>query len=232
MCGRIGQFSAWQSYVEALEAFRSANAVIDDHRPRFNAGPGTRIGVAYPEGEMRPVWWGYRPHWAIARKVPQMINARADKIESATWKPMLKTGRVIVPIDCWYEWIKTEDGKKQPYLLRPKDQKPLFLAGLTNVKVEADSGMRSPEAGGGLVDGVVIVTDASDQGMVDIHDRRPVALSEQDANTWLDSHTPLELAAEIARDGSRPVDEFEWYEVSRELNDARHDGPALIEPSK
>ena len=111
MCGRIGQFSAWQSYVEALEAFRSAHSLIDDHRPRYNAGPGTRIGVAYPEGQMRPVWWGYRPHWAVARKIPQMINARADKIESATWKPMLKAGRVIVPVDCWYEWIKDEDGK-------------------------------------------------------------------------------------------------------------------------
>ncbi|WP_320534338.1 SOS response-associated peptidase family protein [Robbsia andropogonis] len=123
--------------------------------------------------------------------------------------------------------IKAEDGKKQPYLLRPKDQKPLLLAGMTNVTVEADSGMRSPEAGA-LVDGVVIVTDASDQGMVDIHDRHPVALNEQDANTWLDSQTPLELAAEIARHGSRAVNEFEWYEVSRELNNARHDSPELV----
>jgi len=228
MCGRIGQFSAWQSYVEALQAFRSAHSVIDDHRPRYNAGPGTRIGVAYPEGQMRPVWWGYRPHWAVTRKIPQMINARADKIESATWKPMLKAGRVIVPVDCWYEWIKDEDGKKQPYLLRPKDQAPLFLAALTNVKVQSDSGMRSPEAGA-LVDGVVIVTDASDQGMVDIHDRRPVALSAKDANSWLDMETPPELAAEIARHGSRPVNEFEWYAVSRGLNDARHEGPELIE---
>ncbi|WP_347558601.1 SOS response-associated peptidase [Robbsia sp. KACC 23696] len=232
MCGRIGQFSAWQSYVAALEAFRHAHAVIDDHRPRFNAGPGTRIGVAYPDGQMRPVWWGFRPHWAVARKIPQMINARGDKIESATWKPMLKAGRVIVPVDCWYEWIKADDGKKQPFLLRPKDLAPLYLAGLTNVKVEGDSGPRAPDDGGGMVDGVVIVTDASDEGMVDIHDRRPVALTAKDANLWLDPDTPFELAAEIARTGTRSVEEFEWYEVSRELNDARHDGPALIEPKE
>ena len=71
---------------------------------------------------MRPVWWGYRPHWAVARKIPQMINARADKIESATWKPMLKAGRVIVPVDCWYEWIKDEDGKKTA--ISPTTERP------------------------------------------------------------------------------------------------------------
>lgn len=54
-CGRIGQFSAWQSYVEALEAFREATAVIERYPPRFNAGPGTRIGVAYSDGTMRSV---------------------------------------------------------------------------------------------------------------------------------------------------------------------------------
>ncbi|WP_429500941.1 SOS response-associated peptidase family protein (plasmid) [Robbsia andropogonis] len=105
MCGRIGQFSAWQSYVEALEAFREATAVIERYPPRFNAGPGTRIGVAYSDGTMRSVWWGYRPSWAVQRKIPQMINARGDKITTATWRPLLKAGRVIVPVDCWYEWL-------------------------------------------------------------------------------------------------------------------------------
>ena len=225
MCGRIGQFSAWQSYIEALKVFR--HIVTTDHRPRFNVGPGTRAAVIRPDGSIGEVWWGYRPHWAVARKVPQMINARGDKIGGATWKPLLKSHRVIVPADCWYEWIKAEDGKKQPYLLRPRDGAPLFLAGLCNVDGDGESGPR-PE--GGMVDGMVIVTDKSDAGMVDIHDRRPVALSAADAALWLDVDTPVELATQIAQDGARPVDDFEWYEVSREVNDARHDGPELITP--
>lgn len=40
----------------------------------------------------------------------------------------------------------------------------------------------------------------------------------------------IERAAEIVRSCSRPGDQFEWYPVSRELNDARHDGPTLIRP--
>ena len=143
MCGRIGQFSAWQSYIEALALFRDAASSIEENRPRFNVGPGTKILTIYPDGIIRYVWWGFRPHWAIARKVPQMINARADKITGSAWKPMLKSGRVIIPCDSWYEWVKDDDGKKQPYLLHAKDKGSLFLAGLTNVKDEDSSGPRN-----------------------------------------------------------------------------------------
>lgn len=223
MCGRIGQFSAWQSYIEALKIFRSV--ATDDGGPRFNIGPGTRLSIIRPDGSSGELWWGYRPHWAVARKIPQMINARADKIVSATWKPLLKSYRVIVPADCWYEWLKAPDGKKQPYLLRASDGTPLFFAALCSVSVNEASGPR-PETG--TVDGMVIVTDKSDAGMIDIHDRRPVALTAEDAALWLDSDTSLELAAQIAQNGARPISDFEWFEVSRELNDVRHDGPDLI----
>jgi len=230
MCGRIGQFSAWQSYVEALALFRDiASSDLEDY-PRYNVGPGTKTLVVFPDGSVRRVWWGFRPQWAVARKIPQMINARGDKITGSTWKPMLSSGRVIIPADCWFEWIKADDGKKQPFLLRAKDTRPLFLAGLTNVRSDGNSGPRDAAEGVGLIDGVVIVTDASDAGMVDIHDRRPVALTADDARHWLDSDTTTEHAAEIARMASRPIDDFQWFKVSREVNDARHDGPELVDP--
>jgi putative SOS response-associated peptidase YedK len=233
MCGRIGQFNAWQSYVDALDLVRETERIlVGEHTPRYNVGPGTRPVIIDGDSSMRRIWWGFRPHWAVNRKIPQIINARGDKIESATWKPLLKTGRVIVPADCWYEWIKDEDGKKTPFLLRAKGGTPLFFAALTNVKQGKDSGPRSPEDGAGMVDGVVIVTDKSDQGMVDIHDRRPVALTADDAKLWLDPDTTVDLAASLARDAARPVKQFEWFKVSRAVNDARHDGPELVQPTE
>ncbi|MGI4982746.1 MAG: SOS response-associated peptidase [Janthinobacterium lividum] len=226
MCGRIGQFSPWQVYANP---FGGDLAMPPDARPRFNVGPGTRALVLRADGTPQRTWWGYRPHWAVDRNVPQMINARADKIVSATWKPLLRSGRVIVPADCWYEWVKDEAGK-QPYLLRSRDGVALFLAGLTNVKPDGVSGPRDAAQGAGMVDGVVIVTDAADAGMVDIHDRRPVALTAADAQHWLDPDTTVEHAAEIARTASRSIEDFEWFKVSRAVNDARHDSPDLIQP--
>ena len=65
---------------------------------------------------------------------------------------------------------------------------------------------------------------------MDIHDRRPVAMSAADAQLWLDPYTTVEHAAEMARSAARPVSEFDWYKVGREVNDARHDNPAVIVP--
>lgn len=48
-------------------------------------------------------------------------------------------------------------------------------------------------------DGFVIITADSDQGMVDIHDRRPVVLSPEHAREWVDPETTPERAAEIAK---------------------------------
>ena len=46
--------------------------------------------------------------------------------------------------------------------------------------------------------GFVIVTEDSERGMVDIHDRRPVVLEAPDALRWMDPVTPVEEAAHIA----------------------------------
>lgn len=133
---------------------------------------------------------------------------------------------MIVLADSWYEWIAAAE-KKQPYLLRARDRKPLFLIALTNVKAGEAGGVGEGE---GVVDGVVTVTEASDSGAVDVHDRRPVALNADDARLWLDPDTTVELAAELARIGCRPVENFEWYPVSREVNRIGNDSAYLIEP--
>ena len=62
--------------------------------------------------------------------------------------------------DGWYEWVKdpNEPKKKQPYFIRLKSQAPMFFAALAQVHPGFE-----PHEG----DGFVIITAASDQGMVD-----------------------------------------------------------------
>ena len=230
MCGRIGQYSTSNLYVETLGLPVHAKAPDDEERPRYNVGPGTCIRSISSTGAVLQAWWGFRPHWAVERKVPQLINARADKITGATWKPMLRNGRIVIPADNWFEWVLAKDKKKQPYLLRSKDGHPLFLAGLSNLKPGDVGGPRDAERGVGTTDGIVIVTDASDAGMVDIHDRRPVALTAADARLWLDPDTTVDLAAELARTAARPIEDFTWYPVSREVNRIGNESSDLIKP--
>ena len=80
--------------------------------------------------------------------------------------------------------------------------------------------------------GFVIVTQDSEGGMVDIHDRRPVVLKPEDAWRWMDLETPVEEAAHIAQSRSLSTEEFTWWRVSREVNraDPHNDRKELLEP--
>lgn len=77
-------------------------------------------------------------------------------------------------------------------------------------------------------DGFVIITADSDQGLVDIHDRRPAVLSPEHAREWVDPETTPERAAQIAKGCCRPSEEFTWYEVSKDVGNIRNQGPPLI----
>ncbi len=218
MCGRYSRAQRDLFYVEPLMS-ELAYSDPDIFTPSWNVAPGTAQPVIYPDGP-RLERWGYRPAWAVARKVPMMVDARLDKAGSGTWKSMWKSNRVIVPADGWYEWIAEEAGK-QPYFIRPIDGEPLFFAGLSSVRPggEAHEG-----------DGYVIVTDASEAGMLDVHDRRPLVLSAQDARQWLSPSTTFEEALALATDLGTPVEAFRWFPVSKGVNKAGNDDPSFNEP--
>jgi putative SOS response-associated peptidase YedK len=148
-------------------------------------------------------------------------NAR---IETAATKPyfrhMFREGRVIVPADGWYEWTG-EKGHKQPWYIHRKDDAPLFLAAITNYRPYTHQEKEI---------GMVIVTAAADEGLVDVHDRRPVVFGADDARIWMDNRLPAEQADLLARNRSLPPESFEWYQVSADVNNAKHNEPYLIEP--
>lgn len=76
--------------------------------------------------------------------------------------------------DVWYELVKDRDDpkKKQPYFIHLKSQAPMFFA----AQAEVHPGLEHHEG-----DGFVIITAASDQGIVDIQDRHPVVFSPEHA---------------------------------------------------
>ncbi|SDV49842.1 SOS response-associated peptidase [Chitinasiproducens palmae] len=141
-----------------------------------------------------------------------MINARLDKAQTSTWKALFRSGRCIVPADGWYEWV-AERGRKQPYYIQPNDAAPLFFAGLSSV---ADDHAAEPPAG--TVDGFVIVTDAAAGGMLDVHDRRPLVLSPQEAQAWLDPATTFDEATHIANNARTRPEDFHWFRVTPQVN--------------
>ncbi|MDC6538665.1 SOS response-associated peptidase family protein, partial [Pseudomonas syringae] len=169
------------------------------------------------------VRWGWEPFWAKGKR-PAPINARVETVMTGKFfKELWPTGRAVAPANGWFEWVKDPDDpkKKQPYFIRLKSKKPMFFAALAQVH-------RGLEPHDG--DGFVIITSASDSGMVDIHDRRPVVLTAEDARAWLDSETTPQKAEALAKEHCRIVDDFEWFPVDRAVGNVRNQGPELIQP--
>ncbi|WP_237173061.1 SOS response-associated peptidase family protein [Paracandidimonas lactea] len=66
-------------------------------------------------------------------------------------------------------------------------------------------------------------------GMMDLHDRRPVALLLDDALAWLDPETPIDAAFELLST-PRPESAFQWWQVTRAMGNSRHQNPLANEP--
>ena len=211
MCGRIDQNENPRLY---LNSIGWTDAAIDSEATaRSNVPPGTYVPVLHMlDGQRRvdDTFWSYRPAWAAAatptpgkKRIPIAINAKVEKLMGAYWKPLLRAGRGIVCASGWYEWTG-EKGSKQPWHIRRKDGEPLFLLALANFGPFKENREES---------GFVLVTADSMGGMVDIHDRRPVAVSADDARRWMDIELPPEQAAHLAQTHMLHADLFEWTPV-------------------
>ena len=221
MCGRISQARDLMDYYSSLgmppvEIFKKMPPP-----KRWNVSPGSEAAVIHQmsgQPMFEPVFWGYRPQWAIEKKIGMSPNARIEKATTGYYKSMWDRGRAIVPADGWYEWTGPK-GDKQPWYIKQKSGAPCFMAAITRWKPGADSSQSN---------GILIVTDAAEEGMVDIHDRRPVVLSADDARMWINLDMPAIEAERLARNASLPSEAFEWYQVTREVNKAGNQSPAMV----
>ncbi|MCU6339093.1 SOS response-associated peptidase family protein [Enterobacter quasiroggenkampii] len=222
MCGRFAQSMSRDDYLAFLADEQATSFIPRDPEPlgRYNVAPGTRVLLLNEQDDelhLDPVHWGYAPTWWDK---PALINARG---ETAATKPMFKhlweNGRAICFADGWYEW-KREGDKKQPYFIHRKDGQPLFFACIGS----------APYDRGDENEGFVIVTAAADQGLVDIHDRRPVVLTPEAAMAWMDQTTSSAHAQELARDGALPAEQFTWHPVSTAVGNVKNQNAELILP--
>ena len=83
---------------------------------------------------------------------------------------------------------------------------------------------------GDEAEGFLIVTAAADQGLIDIHERRPLILTPEAAREWMRQDVGGKEAEEIIADGTVPEDHFSWHLVSRDVGNVLNQGSKLIKP--
>ena len=219
MCGRYALLGPQSRH---RDQFGTANDL--DMAPRYNIAPSQVVPVvrqaANGERKFLSAKWGLIPAWVKdPARLSQPINAKA---ETAAIKPMFRhafrKSRVLVPADAFYEW-KGVAGKKQPYLIRMRDQSPFGMAGLLEH-------WHGPE---GEVASVAILTTEPNPLMAPIHNRMPAIIRPQDYELWLDPEL-ADVERLQAMMEPYPERDMEAYPVSPRVNRAVEDHPSLIEP--
>ncbi len=226
MCGRYSIYEDMDHYLRQLSLDLVVINGYDHERiNRYNVAPSTRVEVirAVAGGlSVDRVKWGWAPFWAKGKR-PDPINARAETVMTGKFfKALWPAGRALAPANGWFEWLPdpADPKRKQPYYITSADGEPLYFAALAEVHSSIEPDDR---------DGFVIITAAADQGLVDIHDRKPLVLASAVAREWLDPETSVERVAEIVQAGCRPAADFKWYPVNKQVGNVRNQGPELID---
>lgn len=222
MCGRFAYFSAHEAMVRLFGLPDDTPEV----EPRWNIAPtqfvpAVRVGA---DGRRRLslLYWGLVPHWAREKAIgARMINARAETVrEKPSFRSAFRQRRCLVLADGYYEWQAAPDGK-QPWFVRRADREPFAMAGLWESWVETP--------GEPPLESCTILTTEAVAPLDAIHHRVPVVLAARDYERWL-ATKPADLDALAALLAPPTAGMLEAMRVSRRVNNARNEGPGLIEP--
>ena len=190
--------------------------------PRYNIAPTQQVLAirAREDGSLEPVMlrWGLVPFWAKDLAIGnRMINARSETIaDKPAFRAAFRHRRCIVLGSGFYEWRRARGGKV-PYYISRADADPIAMAGLWERWDNQDEPLES----------CAIITTGANRKMAQLHDRMPVILSPGDVGRWVNAE---EQARQELLDLLVPCpdDVLEYREVSRAVNNPRHEGSDLI----
>ncbi len=229
MCGRYAQARAEDDLVDAFDVKVAVGAAL---APSWNVAPGREVRVVVERTadrqvvrQLRTMRWGLVPSWADDPHTGRrMINARA---ESITDKPAFRAAtarrRAIVPMDGYFEWEPTPDGKR-PWYLTGDGGAPLAAAGLYELWADPS---RGADADDRWLWSLAIVTTRTADELGHVHDRAPLLLPRELWARWLDPG--LTEAREVADLVSTvPEPHLRPRRVGPEVGSVRNDGPGLV----
>jgi putative SOS response-associated peptidase YedK len=198
----------------------------NDWNPRYNIAPTQNVPVirqdpAQPRRFVSRMRWGLIPFWAKDASVGfKMINARAETVATTpAFRESIRRRRCLIPADGFYEWRRS--GRvKTPFCFTMADNSVFAFAGIWD-------SWRNPE--GKAVETFSIITTSPNALLIDIHDRMPVILPDDNYDLWID---PGFQKTDSICDLLKPFDPqlMQRYEVSSRVNLVKNDDPACAEP--
>lgn len=223
MCGRY----ALTTPPDVLKALLNLHWMRYEMTPRWNIAPTQRIAAVRSgsngERELVGLHWGLIPSWAKDRTIAsRLINARSETADTtASFRSAFKQRRCLIPASGFYEWKKQRDSKtKQPYYIRPENNKPLAFAGLWESWVDKETG----EA----IESCTILTKDANNTIRSLHDRMPVMLEGDAIDEWLDQKQKDVAQLKSVLENAN-IEKLEFHPVSARVNTPRNDDAKLVE---
>ena len=128
-------------------------------RPNFNIAPSSAIAVINEDMKCLKLNWGFTPTWM---KQGQIINAKRETVRTkSAFKGFRKC---YVPINGWYEWFKTDEGKKPYYFHSELDT--IYVKSIMRENV------------------VILLTTEAIVSISHIHNRMPLLSNEPVFRNW------------------------------------------------
>ena len=214
MCGRFVMTDSVEKVMRSFE-IQQSELVLE---PRYNICPAQDIPVIVQQNGLRSLemyQWGLIPFWA--KKPNPMINARSETVAGKpSFQQAFRKKRCLIPTSGFYEWGK-EDGLKQPYFIRLKDETPMAFAGLWDEWRSSD---------GRILRTCAILTVAANSFIQPIHHRMPAIMSTESGSKWLD----------FSASGTEPeklllpflAGKMELWKVSRQVSVPTFDNPDCL----
>ncbi len=205
---------------------------LGDLRPSYNVAPTDDVAVVrerHGQRQMPGVRWGFVPSWyPDLRKKPQPINARIENVAtSGMFRKAFAQARCLVPADGYYEWVLEQDGGKQPYFIHDPAG-AITMAGIISAWPDPAKDENDPAK---WTLSMAIITRDAHVAPGEVHDRMPVCLTPESYNDWLGGHLDAEeLLKLLDRSSLEVAHRLEAYQVSKDANSVKNNGPHLIEP--
>ncbi len=218
MCGRAYRKTPSAKLAQVFNALDNMGA--DD--ARYNIAPTTEVAAVRPSDEGRELvglHWGLIPPWVKDEgKRPFMVtNAKSETVHE---KRMFKSGfekrRCLVVFDGFYEWLRESKTNKRPFVYRRADGQPLAMAGIWGYNKAFD------------IETCTVLTCAANDLCAEVHNRMPVVLEPELQKLWLDKSAPLPALIDLMAPAANDV--LETFEVSKYVNNVRHQGEECLDP--
>ncbi len=210
MCGRI--VYVWDPITQQLvEKIVDPSDWTEDLRhvvekKRYNVPPASHLPVI-SAGGMEVARWGF----PIPQRPNGVFNTRVETAaDSPMWRGLLDH-RCLFPVKGFYEW--TQDKRKTPHFIHRSDGDAMLLAGLVGTRAWKGEQLRCAS----------ILTCAPNAEMERVHDRMPVVVEADEAESWLMDADPWDLAVP-AVDGTLAM-----HVVGPDVGNTKNDRPELMD---